>query len=986
MSVPVEGRRRALERGYALDDNGIDRLVVPGTDPSRNPPDLPLPAAGLPARIAARVVLLRFVEPDGVSALTPEQVVLENATGRWIVTAPALGTLPAIDPALQPDELGYFAALATAIAAEPGASGRWLVVHTEGALPPTVTARVRESAVNPAAPPGFEPRLASLSVNQAAPFAAASRATWLNGISFVLVADERPMLSERLRQRVVFVCFANAFGVADLRAANLSIRGGIRVPEVRVRWAWPLAGIASVIDPELTAAERAALQAFADTRAAAGDAGRWLVVCTQEAGDFSPYTLRVSGDAVFDARLSTATVHFKIDCPSPLDCRPAVVCPAEPVTPPDLDYLTRDFAGFRRLILDRLAALGAAGAEPHPVGMWSVVVEAIAARADQLAYFQDAVATEAYLHTARLRPSVRRHARLLDYRMHEGTNARAFVHLVAARGVERADPIAAGDLLLTRLVGAPAVLPPSILDTPLPPEVQVFRAQLPLRRLTEAHDAIAIHAWGEEDLCLPKGTTRCTLRDPGRALGLRAGDVLLLEATASAGTGRAEDADPALRHVVRLAREPEAAVDALLGVEVVEIVWLDDDALPFDLPVLQRGQPLAEARGNLVLADHGRPVTDEPLALRAWGSRGRVHARLEHRGLTWAAPAPTWNGTWAASTVVRQSPDQALPELTLHSDADDVVWRPRRDLLDSDRSASEFWVEMQTDGRASVRFGDDTTGRAPAIDTRFTATYRVGNGAAGNVGAEAIAHVLSTTLPASAVLAARNPLPATGGVDPEPLDGVRHAAPYAFRRQERAVTLEDWAEVAGRHAEIQRAVATLRWTGSWHTVRVHVDRVEGRAVDAEFIADMTAYLDRYRLAGYDLEVVGPEHVPLDIVLTACVAPDAWPEAVAGALRDAFGTGLLPDGTRGFFHPDEYSFGDSVYLSQIVARAMAVPGVLWVDTRPQNPSHRFRRWASTSPDALESGVLRMGALEIARCDSNPSAPERGRIEFLVEGGA
>ena len=38
------------------------------------------------------------------------------------------------------------------------------------------------------------------------------------------------------------------------------------------------------------------------------------------------------------------------------------------------------------------------------------------------------MATEAYLATARRRISVRRHARLVDYRMHEGCNARAWVH------------------------------------------------------------------------------------------------------------------------------------------------------------------------------------------------------------------------------------------------------------------------------------------------------------------------------------------------------------------------------------------------------------------------------------------------------------------------------------------------------------------------------------------------------------------------------
>ena len=58
-----------------------------------------------------------------------------------------------------------------------------------------------------------------------------------------------------------------------------------------------------------------------------------------------------------------------------------------------------------------------------------MLVEALAYSADQLSYQQDAVATEAYLRTARKRISVRRHARLMDYFISEGCNARTWVHL-----------------------------------------------------------------------------------------------------------------------------------------------------------------------------------------------------------------------------------------------------------------------------------------------------------------------------------------------------------------------------------------------------------------------------------------------------------------------------------------------------------------------------------------------------------------------------
>jgi hypothetical protein len=39
------------------------------------------------------------------------------------------------------------------------------------------------------------------------------------------------------------------------------------------------------------------------------------------------------------------------------------------------------------------------------------------------------------------------------------------------------------------------------------------------------------------------------------------------------------------------------------------------------------------------------------------------------------------------------------------------------------------------------------------------------------------------------------------------------------------------------------------------------------------------------------------------------------------------------GTAGFFDPDNFSFGQQLYFSQLVAAAMAVPGVAWVETDP-----------------------------------------------------
>ena len=80
---------------------------------------------------------------------------------------------------------------------------------------------------------------------------------------------------------------------------------------------------------------------------------------------------------------------------------------------------------------------------------------------------------------------------------------------------------------------------------------------------------------------------------------------------------------------------------------------------------------------------------------------------------------------------------------------------------------------------------------------------------------------------------------------------------------------------------MQRAAATFRWTGSWHTVFVTADRVGGLPVDDAFETELRGHLEPFRMAGYDLEVDGPRFVPLDVELHVCVQPDYFRAHVNG---------------------------------------------------------------------------------------------------------
>ncbi|MFH8414271.1 putative baseplate assembly protein [Streptomyces collinus] len=330
-----------------------------------------------------------------------------------------------------------------------------------------------------------------------------------------------------------------------------------------------------------------------------------------------------------------------------------------------------------------------------------------------------------------------------------------------------------------------------------------------------------------------------------------------------------------------------------------------------------------------------------------------------------------------ATAALAQDPRRALPAVRL--DGDGETWIPRRDLLDSGPRKRHFVGELEDDGRLALRFGDGRHGAKPTPGSRLELRYRLGGGTAGNVGAEAINHLVLQDECEAPDAVVRNPLPATGGTRPEPIEQVRQLAPLDLRRTRlRAVTAEDYAALAGALPGVQRAAAELRWTGSVQEAHVAIDAYGTASPSTGLLDSVAQALEAYRRIGHDL-VVGPARlVPLDIGLTVCAKPGHQQGQILAELYRVLGSGRLPDGRLGFFHPDALTFGGPVRLSRLVAAAAAVPGVESVEVT------RLRRLSGQDRGEREDGVLWLGPLEIATCDNDPDRPENGLLAISLGG--
>ena len=742
-------------------------------------------------------------------------------------------------------------------------------------------------------------------------------------------------------------------------------------------------------------------------------AGDHIEVRVSEPGDFSAYTLVISDPAV-DIFYSQVQFSFKAGCPSRFDCRPEQVCPPAIPSEPDIDYLAKDYASFRRALLDFIPTLKPSWTEQHEADIGMVLLELMAYCGDQLSYYQDAVGNEAFLETARQRISVRRLARLIDYQMHDGASARAFLQLQLTPGTTGFLP--AGSQALTRInVPIRGKLPPhppvfgaANADAAIALADAVFETVVDAQ-FSDQLNSISVYTWGNSLCCLPRGVTSVyLLGDLSVAAGpepwrLKPGDFLLFEEVLGPDTGLPADADPAHRQVVRLTDVQRATdpleIDPQIGTRptlLTRVEWSREDALTFPLCLSVKLSDnsfvngVSVARGNLVLADHGLTVSEwfpgdpaDPTVPGIIKGPRAFRFLLQQGPLSFRIP---FSPSASVSALLQTDPHTTAAQVTqldVHTDTQVLTgWTPETDLLEAHPQDRQFAVETENDGRALIRFGDGAYGLDPPSGSHVLTVYRVGVGTPGNVGADSLAHLIDPGTVANfpSLLAVRNPLAAWGGIDPQPIEQVKLLAPPAFRAvQFRAVTEDDYARAAELWPEVSNAVATFRWTGSWHTVFITVDPFGRNDLPDDMRERIRSFVTSYTQAGYDLEINAPIYVALDLAVDICVAPYYFRGDVEQRLLQLLSDSVLPDGTLGFFHPDNFTFGQPLYLSQLYAAIVAVDGV---DSASVT---RFQRWGEPANHELEQGYIPADRLEVLRLDNDPNFPENGVIRLNMGGG-
>lgn len=745
----------------------------------------------------------------------------------------------------------------------------------------------------------------------------------LNGIDFVEIASPD--------QRVLQVHFLNGVALAG-SLKSLSIDGGDAVPQV------PIQPINDSTD-----------------WSSDGEGRLILTVSCRTPGDFSFYTLSIQSPLLDTPGFNQSKFSFKAACPSSLDCKiPTVNCPIPAGSSPLIDYLAKDFAGFRKALFDFAALRYPDWRERAEADLGVVIVELLAAVADDLSYTQDRVATEAFFETATERLSLTRHARLVDYEPSPARSSSVWLRIE----VSTSCGLPAGLLLSTAAADGSEIffeLGTGLSDTANYPASRNWNRLQPY--------------WLDDgDRCLDVGSTSMLIDGHGHSF--YSGQGLLIETDAGKG-------EQPIRQLVRLADPPALEMtDFLFSRPFTRVEWNSEDRL-----TQHHDLTMTAVNGNVAPATQGRRFVETfaieeaplsapqtPTAVCRTGPRSTPNYRytLGRRPLAWLNTA--------------QGP---RPEIALHDSKE--KWQWRRWLLDTSNLESAFTVDAalysriagNSDGStqyeydggqgATLRFGDGQFANIPEPQSLFEVKYRSGGGAMGNVAPDS-AWRTDGSVP---IISVSNPFAAAGGTDEESPLSVRRRAPHAFQQvQFRAVRGEDYETAASTLPWVQQAGTAFRWTGSWTTVFTTPDVADAPMLSRGRRIELLNLLNRYRMAGYESYVDGPVYAALDLRIKVCARADAYRGDVLAAV-----TG----GLKAFFGLDRFTFGQALERSALETAIQDTPGVggvLEILFRRRDVNSKFANLPQVQP--VSSG-------EIILVENNSNHPERGSFRVEVMGG-
>jgi uncharacterized phage protein gp47/JayE len=252
-------------------------------------------------------------------------------------------------------------------------------------------------------------------------------------------------------------------------------------------------------------------------------------------------------------------------------------------------------------------------------------------------------------------------------------------------------------------------------------------------------------------------------------------------------------------------------------------------------------------------------------------------------------------------------------------------WSEVTSLIDAGSSSTFFTTDVDANDITSITFGDGVNGLIPGLGLTIYASYTTIVGSAGNQPIGAVNIIVSSITGlsiATTIAGIAESSVMTGGSDPESNDSIRANAPISFATQQRAVSLQDFANLALSvpGVIVANAVANHSTSVSLYCLGAGVTQPS-----AALQSRILNYFNGATLAGVTLSLPTPNLIPVDIGssgsnVTLQVSAGFSQQATVNAVILALNALLTPPMT---------TFGMLLSVSSVYQAIMAVAGVEYV---------------------------------------------------------
>jgi len=276
----------------------------------------------------------------------------------------------------------------------------------------------------------------------------------------------------------------------------------------------------------------------------------------------------------------------------------------------------------------------------------------------------------------------------------------------------------------------------------------------------------------------------------------------------------------------------------------------------------------------------------------------------------------------------------------------DEDWTLQESLAFSREDAQDFIIEIDEFDQATLVFGGKGFGAVVPAGATIYVDYRIGGGRFGNVAANSISTIADA--PGLNLIGAKvyNKQPATGGSDRESIQHAIEHAPGVFRSFKRAVTRQDYEELALRFNGVGKVRAELV---NWNRVTLYVAPQGGGMVSDILASNLLAYFEDKRPLSTLIEIEDVDYVK--IYVTARVGVESYYSKSEMQSK-------VEKAVAKILSFDEVRFGMAIYLSKFYEAIEDIEGVTFVTIT------QFSR-SGTAGEDDEQGVIILRPNEVPR---------------------